>query len=1009
VDESIETRKETKRALGSRSLKVILRGRTLPSGARERIPGFILCTTIALLVSLKELLDPGYVSAGDLVPPYDLARYFTSLTSPWNHAYSFGNVGASSGSLFSLPLYVFHYVFGLNVYLADKLWIFFFYWLSGIVFYEVATIVFSRSDRTPFGLPRLVATAAFMLSPITITDIVVPTLVVSTPAVILALIELRRLFLGKGIWSYAKFFFGVTLSAFYYPSVFFTIIFSAVIALYMLIRMHSPSLWLRRTTSLLTIAIPLNFYWLFPLGLSFFGQGSLYGTSQVPQSNVNELYTNWSAQFGWTALGVVSSTRTVFTPSLGYALAPITVIVSGLITLMFAGFALVISAPSHKRLAQLLSIVLVFLLYLGIRDHPIIDSLAFLLSAMLNSGLPLRVELWNLFKQPSIILSFLPEVEGLLVGIAFYGILSRVPGVSDGPPESSIKTRTPLSQGGMLSSLDYRVRFWLRRLRPTMLILLALIPLTTTGVYYSLELSKAFNPAPIPAEFIGLNSYFDANPTAGRLLFLPPRSYGGFLYGWWPKSGYTWYTWPLYAATPPSALLDSSTPDSANLLLYLYIQGIVKQQTHSIGPMLSTMGGSYVAYSSDFITSGLDVSPGRIVDILSLQQGLSAVYNEGSIHLFRVTEHSPQVYAADSSGLVVGSFATMLDMYAYGYNATRSPIVMAYQLNGNSFASLLGLSDYIMLGDGESLDSLVLLMNSDKFLLPTSFSQQPSWSNVAEGSLLWVFNGPTNNVTGDLLYGKAASASSIPGSVLSVGTNTQDSEYDVWMRLARGPGGGYVNVDLDGAEISTIQTNQTNWSFDWVRLPSKHLAQGHHTVEVTNGAGLNVINVIALLPQSQYQSSRQTLVGALSSKNVYMVSRQGPRMLDPKTNATQSLGQFDIPSSTATVTYEMKGQGHYTATIESTKRVFLILTEYFDSTFDSKPSALHFPAQYVMNGYVMEPNGKQTIELQYKTAGIVEASRIISLSAGVVFITSVSVISFKARRQKSLELKKDET
>jgi hypothetical protein len=105
----------------------------------------------------------------------------------------------------------------------------------------------------------------------------------------------------------------------------------------------------------------------------------------------------------------------------------------------------------------------------------------------------------------------------------------------------------------------------------------------------------------------------------------------------------------------------------------------------------------------------------------------------------------------------------------------------------------------------------------------------------------------------------------------------------------------------------------------------------------------------------------------------------------------------------------MKGQGHYTATIDSTKRAFLVLTEYFDSTFDATPSALHFPAQYVMNGYVIEPNGKQTIELQYQTTGIVESSRIISLSAGIVFITAVSVITFRARRQKSLEPKKHET
>jgi hypothetical protein len=974
--------------------------RVLPSAVRERIPNIVLCTTITLLVSVRVLLNPGYASAGDLVPPYDLAHYFAFLASPWNHAYSFGNVGANSGSLFSLPLYVFHFVLGFNVYLADKLWIFFFYWLSGIVFSEVATIVFSKNDYAPYGLTKLVAIAAYMLSPLTITDIVVPTLLVSIPPVILALIELRRMFLGNGIWSYVKFASSIALSAFYYPSVFFGIIFSIVIALYMLVRMRNISLWALRTTTLLAVSVPLNLYWLVPVGLSFFSQGSLYGTTQAPQFNANELYTNWSAHYGWTSIAVVSLTRTVFTPFQGYSPANPAIIASSLIIVGFAGFALLTSAPSHKKMAQWLAIVSVSLVYLGIRDYPVIDSLAFLLSAMWNSGLPLRGELWNLFKQPAIVLSFLPPVYALLIGVTFHGIFSRATKASVKLTVGSHNERTPSVSGGIFSFLARRISLGRWRLMPAVLIVLVLVPVGLTGAYYSLELSKALNPAPIPGEFARLNTYFDENPTPGRLLFFPPRSYGGVFYSWWPKDGYPVVTWPLYAATPPSALLDSSTPDSANLLLYLYLQGIVREQTRSIGPMLSTMGGSYVAYSSDYLTPGLNIAPERILEALSLQQGLSLVYNDGSVHLFRVTAQSPQLYVANSLGLVVGSISTMLNMYAHQYDATKAPIVMAYQLDRNSFTSILGQSDYVTMAESESVDSLVLLMNSDTFLLPTSTSQPPSWSSVPEGSLMWTFNGLAYNVNGDLLYGKAASVSNTPGSVLSVRTNTQDSDYDIWMRMAKGPEGGSVTVRLDGTEISTIETNQTNWSVDWVQLPLKHMVQGQHLIEVTNGFGLNAVNVIALLSQEQYRSSRQTLIDMLSTKHVYIIGKQNLIMLDPRTGATQSISQFEIPAPTASVTYEMKGQGRYTATIESTKQAFLVLTEYYNPTFDATSSVLHFPAQYVMNGYVVEPNSNVTVELQYRAASLVENSRIVSLSVGIVLIVASVVSTLKAKRPK---------
>ncbi len=986
------------------SLKRLFRINFLPQEIRERIPNFVVCTTITLLVSLRVFLAPGYVSAGDLVPPFDIARHFAFVTSPWNYAYSFGNIGANFASLFLLPLYVSHFIFGLDTYLSDKIWIFFYYWLSGIVFSEVATLVFFKEHGGQFRLARIVAIAVYMLSPITITNIVVPLLIVSTPPVMLSLIELKRIFLGNGTWSYVKFAFSISLSAFYFPSVFFAMIFSTVLALYMLVRTRKVTLWVRRTTALLALSIPLNFYWLLPLWLSFFGQGSLYGTSRIPQFNANDLYTYWSAQYGWTALAVVSLTRTVLAPFQGYSSANPAIVVSSLVVVMLAGLALVRAAPCHRTITMLLAIVMISILYLGIRDAPVIDSLAFLLVAMWNSGIPLRGELWNLFKQPAILLSFLPQTYALLAGIALFGLFSRITKGPSTQQASSRELGTPSANKGVPALLRPFVHHSRLGLKPATLILLVLIPPGTTGFYYSLELSKAFNSAPVPAEFVRLNAYFDRNPTPGRLLFLPPRSYGGFFYSWWPKDGVPVITWPLYAATPPAALLDSSTPDSGNFLLYLYLQGIVRKQTYSIGTMLSTLGGTYVAYSSDYITPGLNPPTGSIAGDLSLQQGLRLVYNDGSVSLFRVTEQSPPLYVATSLGLVVGSFSTMFDMYAHGYDATKAPIVMAYQLAKSSFTSILGDSDSVIIGENESVDSLVLLMNSDSFLLPTSASQPPAWSNVAEGSLMWVFNGLADNVTGDLLYGNAASVSRTPGAVLSVTTNTQDSDYTMWTRIAKGPEGGYLTVRLDGTEISTIETNQTSWSFHWVQLPLKHLAKGQHTIEMTNGSGFNAINVIALLSPSQYQSARQTLIERLTGKHLYLVSRHGITMLDLGTNSTQSVNQFHIPTPSATVTYVMKGQGHYTATIESTKKAFLVLTEYFDPTFDATPSSMHFPAQYVMNGYVLEPNGKQTVELQYRPASAVEQSKEISLGTGIVSIVGAMVITFRSKRKKCREL-----
>jgi hypothetical protein len=170
---------------------------------------------------------------------------------------------------------------------------------------------------------------------------------------------------------------------------------------------------------------------------------------------------------------------------------------------------------------------------------------------------------------------------------------------------------------------------------------------------------------------------------------------------------------------------------------------------------------------------------------------------------------------------------------------------------------------------------------------------------------------------------------------------------------------------------------------------------------MTNGSGLNAVNVITLLSLGEYQSSRQTLIETLSGKQLYFVSRQGLTLLDLSTNSTQPIGQFDIPNSTATVTFAMKGQGDYQATIESTRHAFLVLTEYFDPTFDATPNALHFPAQYVMNGYVLEPNGKQTVELQYRPASVVESGREISLGAGIVSIIGAMVITSSEKRRKS--------
>jgi hypothetical protein len=323
--------------------------------------------------------------------------------------------------------------------------------------------------------------------------------------------------------------------------------------------------------------------------------------------------------------------------------------------------------------------------------------------------------------------------------------------------------------------------------------------------------------------------------------------------------------------------VDQKTSAKPNIMIYLptsqqyhdYIKNsILSNKSNDINNLIAPLGTSLVIYSNDELDSN-----NTILNRLSLLKDFKNINNIGFFKVFKAGENNNvgQIEIPKQNMIVVGGLDlfTILNSLPSFSTVNSSLFFLDQNLNKEKKYQLADSIDYLSLSKNK--DDLLLSFLEEKYITSTFGStnrDEPSdvWSKSSTGD-------PQNTDFQQLLtalgienwdfdYGKGLVVTEAPGTKLPIpiniesqkenNKNTDDNNFLLFMRYLKNQKGGSVRIHIDDKLVKEFDTlDRISNTFVWERVAPINLTNGKHTLTLENIAGLNAVNVFALIPSSE--------------------------------------------------------------------------------------------------------------------------------------------------------------
>jgi hypothetical protein len=186
----------------------------------------------------------------------------------------------------------------------------------------------------------------------------------------------------------------------------------------------------------------------------------------------------------------------------------------------------------------------------------------------------------------------------------------------------------------------------------------------------------------------------------------------------------------------------------------------------------------------------------------------------------------------------------------------------------------------------------------------------------------------------DFDYGKGLVITEATGSKLSIPFHIKASEdYEIFVRYLNNQKGGMMKIYLDGNLIDEINTKgtRTNNHFTWKNIVGSNdthsfpvfLKEGPHTLTIENVAGLNAVNVFAVIPKDMLVKLEEDTNSIIDrTRNVYVLEAESNfynnkgRAINGSFNATNGTsdtisGHLKAPVDADLVSFTISGRDDY--------------------------------------------------------------------------------------------------
>ena len=499
---------------------------------------------------------------------------------------------------------------------------------------------------------------------------------------------------------------------------------------------------------------------------------------------------------------------------------------------------------------------------------------------------------WVLFKTPYVYLGYLSFSYAFLNGITASELLSK---------SSLIKGRLKL----------YRLpKNPIKKSMFVSLILLAILAfpaLLNGNILLSGDLNGYYSPFTLPPEYQEANNWLSSRGGDFRVAWLPPSS-DVF---WSPYAKLPAIPnrneispLPQWASSEPVLSLGVTylLPTHARIFpQYFVYDALLNNKTLSAGKLYGLANVKYIEYHND--TRDSENFRG-VYESLLRQQDLNLTFNENYLSIFTNEHSSPYIYATKSAIINVGGLDALVPLSNIeSYVPYELPIVFLEQFptTKEEINALLDFGSILQFYGGKDFDDLALsTLGSNYIFAPSDYLVETAplspWDIDFFYSHLWVPArlGQFQGAKYDFDLNKKIIFASEPAELSFWTTTPQTSGYDIWVRTLLNPKGGKISTLIDDEPLGEVATLSTTLKgFKWIKSGEAQLPKGKHKITISNDAGFNAINLVAVVPSEQLKNHKMSLLNRIVDSDIRLSYLNEGALLDEFLQKTVTLSNFD--------------------------------------------------------------------------------------------------------------------
>jgi len=391
------------------------------------------------------------------------------------------------------------------------------------------------------------------------------------------------------------------------------------------------------------------------------------------------------------------------------------------------------------------------------------------------------------------------------------------------------------------------------------------IALTLTAVVFTSwplltgDFNGELEPVKLPETYFSANQWL-AGEDGGKAVWFPKYEVTNTT---WRQGRLTKWIGDLSSALPTYFVSLSGSNRRPNAIFFEFISSIharwktdvlQSRKTDEVGQLLAPLNVEYIAFHNDIVQTKARVE--NALNALHFQSDLAPVFQDDFIHIFQNEApvaglfNIPPLTVLAEGGLEILPALNALDSLDL---IDAALIFGEVDLN----QAIPGSPDIILTRP----DAGFHIQNQPGLILLKPFQNcirhNPSqvWSryNTSEpGGGSWrryLESRGIDNWEFDYGKGFVFTWNQSPGNTLKMRFRVEEAgAYQLYIRYLRNKKGGHIGVSVDSGLNYTVESKDRIDGYIWERIDTIALSKGSHEVTLTNLAGFNAVNLLALVP-----------------------------------------------------------------------------------------------------------------------------------------------------------------